>query len=1376
MSQGEAMDEQQQSLRRRIHPLWWACLTVLLLFVAVLGTSLWYISTPQFAEKVRLKLVSVLEEATGGRVELKAFHWDVWRLTCEADDLTIHGLEAPWEVPYAHVDRLSVQLKLLTILHPSAALQSLDMQHPVFHLIGYPDGATNQPRPKTPSGNPRDTINTVFDLRAGHVSAENGVLLLNQQSLPFYLRANNVSVLVRYVPGRGVNGGTYSAALNLDDVRTKYEKEPFVHSQLQAQLLLGRDDAKVQKLTWHTSRSDLQITGELAHYFAPEFNMQAHGNVDLRDVAYVAGVYELTGGVTELNMSAHGHNLADAVATGDVHLRDGSYKDENFQIADAEVETPFRITGTEIAAPDVTAHAAGGVLVHGAFHFTNWLNEPAAMDGKKFKSQDDPHAEFSADLRAIVVPRALRTVLSPRYSELGFNTAVTGRAGGGWHGDSRRVEITAQVVMSPLQGPDGVPTSGVVDATYHGTNDTVDVRNVFVKTPGSTVQASGLIDVAKRNSKTNLNATVISTNLAEFDRVLSTLGFAPKSPSPSKELPVQLHGQAEFRGQLTGPLELLRITGHVDATNFDTLLQTDKNQPARRLQWDALHSNVDVSPAAIGVTNLSLVRGTTMLQATGTLTENGHGAYEFNMHSGIRGTAEIHNASLTDLEAMAGQQALPVTGKLTFAAHVNGQLDNLQGAGHLSVAGGTIYGEPYKSLTADVTGNKTEIGVSNLLFLDAGGKIQGTGGYDLASHAIHADLIGSQFQLARVKQVQTEAQPLDGALQFHVEAGGTAEAPNLSGDAELKNVTLGKQTLGEITATMHTQSQTLGEITATMHTQSQTLFLDAKSNLLKSEIDLHGQVQLTGNYDAQAKLTLAGTDAQQIFAIYSPQARAGHTMLSGTVTLAGPLKTPKALDVQADLDKVELRYDTFVFANQGPVKLSVKHGAVQVDSFHMSGPETDLTAHGTANLFDKRDVNLQVKGTMNLKLAQSFSSNIVSSGKIDLQMDAKGSLDRPRLQGQVTVDNGNFAYLDFPNGLSKVTGRLEFDEDRLEVRQLTATTGGGTVTMGGFLTYQRGLYVDLTAKAKDVRVRYPPGISSTADAQLHLVGSTQQATLSGNVLLTRFGITGGISLTQNGAALEAPPDPEALSSHILLDVHLTSSPQLSFENSYATLAGLVDLRIRGSVAAPSVLGRVSITQGSANFAGTQYQLQRGEIYFSNPVRIDPVIDVDASASVRDYDISLGVHGTLEKLNTVYRSEPPLPQADIIALLALGRTQEQAAIYQQQEASVGADATTNALLGGALNATVSNRVQKFFGVGQVKIDPNFVGTLGQSTARVTVTQQLSKAVTLTYATNVNETSQQLIQAQFALTRDVSLVAVRDEAGVFSLLIKVRQRKR
>jgi translocation and assembly module TamB len=210
--------------------------------------------------------------------------------------------------------------------------------------------------------------------------------------------------------------------------------------------------------------------------------------------------------------------------------------------------------------------------------------------------------------------------------------------------------------------------------------------------------------------------------------------------------------------------------------------------------------------------------------------------------------------------------------------------------------------------------------------------------------------------------------------------------------------------------------------------------------------------------------------------------------------------------------------------------------------------------------------------------------------------------------------------------------------------------------------------------------------------------------------------------------------------------------------------------------APSVLGRVSITQGTANLAGTTYQLDRGDVYFANPVRIDPLIDLDATAQVRDYDISVGIHGTIENLTTTYRSEPPLSQTDIIALLALGRTQEQSQIYQSEQSAAGVNSTTNALLGGALNATVSNRVQKLFGVGQVKIDPNFVGALGQSTPRVTVQQQVSKDITLTYATNVNETTQQLIQAQIAITRQVSLIAVRDEAGVFSLLIKIRQRHR
>ena len=89
------------------------------------------------------------------------------------------------------------------------------------------------------------------------------------------------------------------------------------------------------------------------------------------------------------------------------------------------------------------------------------------------------------------------------------------------------------------------------------------------------------------------------------------------------------------------------------------------------------------------------------------------------------------------------------------------------------------------------------------------------------------------------------------------------------------------------------------------------------------------------------------------------------------------------------------------------------------------------------------------------------------------------------------------------------------------------------------------------------------------------------------------------------------------------------------------------------------------------------------------MRIDPIIDLDATAQVENYDITVGLHGTATNLKPTYRSEPPLSEADVFALLALGRTQEEAQLYQETvQAQQGTDPTTSALLGGALNATVS----------------------------------------------------------------------------------------
>jgi translocation and assembly module TamB len=357
---------------------------------------------------------------------------------------------------------------------------------------------------------------------------------------------------------------------------------------------------------------------------------------------------------------------------------------------------------------------------------------------------------------------------------------------------------------------------------------------------------------------------------------------------------------------------------------------------------------------------------------------------------------------------------------------------------------------------------------------------------------------------------------------------------------------------------------------------------------------------------------------------------------------------------------------------------------------------------------------------------------------------------------------------------------MEFSQKRLEVRSLTAMTGGGQLEIGGYLAYLHGVYANLTLKGNSVRIRYPDGVSSVANADLQLTGNPSGLLLAGNILITRFSISPDLDIAALAAQANAvsPVAPaNAPSNRVGLDLRIRSSPQLNFQNAYAKLAGDVDLRLRGTIASPSLQGRISVTEGNATIAGTRYELQRGDISFTNPVRIQPNIDLSATARVQDYDISLGLHGTPDKMTVTYRSDPPLPEADVVALLALGRTQSEqgGGLYtEQQQRSAGISPSTDVLLGGALNATVSSRVQKLFGAGSVKVDPTYLGSMGNTTTRITVEEQLGKNVTLTYATNVDTTAQQFLEAEFAINRHVSLQVTRDESGVFSMVIKAVRR--
>jgi translocation and assembly module TamB len=167
---------------------------ILLLFI---GAG-WYLSSPSFNQLVRSKLVAEMERVTGGRVEIGSFEWNLSELQFDARDITIHGLEAPGQFPYAHIDHAIVRLKIISVIREKIGVRFVGLQHPVVHLITYPDGSTNQPSPKTERLPQQNSVEQLFAVAIQRIDVKNGELILNDRHIPLDFTAADVSARMDY--------------------------------------------------------------------------------------------------------------------------------------------------------------------------------------------------------------------------------------------------------------------------------------------------------------------------------------------------------------------------------------------------------------------------------------------------------------------------------------------------------------------------------------------------------------------------------------------------------------------------------------------------------------------------------------------------------------------------------------------------------------------------------------------------------------------------------------------------------------------------------------------------------------------------------------------------------------------------------------------------------------------------------------------------------------------------------------------------------------------------------------------------------------------------------------------------------------------------
>ena len=765
--------------------------------------------------------------------------------------------------------------------------------------------------------------------------------------------------------------------------------------------------------------------------------------------------------------------------------------------------------------------------------------------------------------------------------------------------------------------------------------------------------------------------------------------------------------------------------------------------------WKVFRTNLEVSPSMISLQHADLEpekHGHITFNASAELTK-----WAFTNTSAIQADLDASQMDIADLEKLAGQQ-IPVSGILNTHVSVHGTELNPIGSGDLTLTKVTAYDEPVTAVKMHFSGTGDEAHADLSVQLPAG-DVQGKISVRPKDKTYIAQVTSDGIQIDKLQALKSKNVEASGIVSLNANGRGTFDNPQLDATVQIPTLLIQKQTVSAIDLRVNVAN----------HVANATL----ASKAVNTSIQAKARVELAGDYLADASLNTQNIPIQPLLAVYAPEQAnsvTGDTELHAT--LHGPLKNKNLIEAHVTIPVLKLAYGSNIqLAATAPLHADYRNGVVEVQRGAIRGTDTDLQFQGSIpTTSGNAPMSLMLRGTINLQLAQLFDPDVRTSGEIKLNINSNGTSNGAEFGGEIQIVDANYASGDLPVGLEHGNGVLTLTSNRINIKNFQGTVGSGTVTAQGGIAYRPAIQFDLGLAAKGVRMLYPQGVREGIDANLRLAGTTENANLGGTINLSNLSFTPGFDLSnfisQLSGGAEAPPS-QGFSQNVQLNLAVRSTNNVNLVSRALSVNGAANLQVRGTAANPVILGRVDLNGGDIILNGTRFVLAGGTVQFVNPSETQPVVNLTLNTSIQQYNISMRFNGPIDQLRTQYSSDPSLPSADIINLLAFGKTTE--------VGSAPANQVAESVIASQVSSQVTSRVSKIAGISQLSINPVLAGSSSQGPpgANITIQQRVTGNLFITFSTNVASTQSQTIQGQYQVSPRVAVSATRDPNGGFAM---------
>ena len=295
------------------------------------------------------------------------------------------------------------------------------------------------------------------------------------------------------------------------------------------------------------------------------------------------------------------------------------------------------------------------------------------------------------------------------------------------------------------------------------------------------------------------------------------------------------------------------------------------------------------------------------------------------------------------------------------------------------------------------------------------------------------------------------------------------------------------------------------------------------------------------------------------------------------------------------------------------------------------------------------------------------------SGIVTGNIVVAGTIGKPAIKGAINLVGGG---IQMKNGkfppIEGVTAAVELELDRVVLKSLKSSVAGGTLQGDGSVAITAGKLgeIRLQLRGDHLPIVRNDSLILRANANLSLQGTVEKAMLSGTVGAVDSIFFRDIEILPIGqpftgpaaAALPKIDPPKAAANSVPepfrnwgLAVTVRTEDPLIIRGNLAKGEVSGSVRVGGTLGSPAPDGAFTIKDLTASLPFSTLSVRRGTVTFTPSSGFDPILEIRGTAEPRPYQVTIYAYGSMSNPQLVLTSNPPLPENEIMTLLATGTT-------------------------------------------------------------------------------------------------------------------------